>query len=123
MADRIRVTSVMRASGSEMGVRLVRVYRTPLPAATIAQDAQGQACRLTPIPTTFTFSLYSPERGCRLTTTNQIFGPPSENIFVNSGCTSHRAGSTDSTSQPSEKASYNSCRDTAAAPTIERARR
>lgn len=53
----------------------------------------------------------------RLPTANHAFGPPAENLTsVNSGCTSICVGCTESTSQPSVKASYSSCRDTLRGP-------
>src|SRR5262245_58681553 len=56
---------------------------------------------------------------CRRTTANHAFGPPWENLTsVNSAFTSTWTGWTDSTSQPSANASYNSCRDTRRGPSV-----
>ena len=50
---------------------------------------------------------------------NHAFGPPSENLTsANFGFISIWTGWTDSTSQQSAKASYNSCRDTRRGPSF-----
>jgi hypothetical protein len=105
------------------------VVRTPWAVVAVAGRwrVQGGRRSLAFPPSALPLWMLRAERHCgsgsarrtyfRRTIANHALGPPGENVPpVNSGFTSTRTGSTDSTSQPSAKVSYKSWRDSRLGP-------